>query len=328
MKNKDLYARTYLGQPEIFADAFNAALFDGKPLIKPENLTPVRLAHHKSDEKGLLHEFRRDLLMSMTIMRHGSSLLTLLGLEHQTAVDYSMVLRCLNYDVSNWMEQRQQTMSRNMEKARQTGTPISPLEAYRQQDRLTQVVTIVVYLGQKPWDAPTNLREMFAPGPEEFAEFLPDYKIRVLTPDAYGDDWNEWKLHFETELGKVIYYSRKARDRNELLKYAGSDNDIMKPQTIRMLCETLDVNIEPKEEITTMCQAIQELKQEWRLQGRAEGREEGRAEGRVDGNRESIIKMIGYMRKMHFPESEIIAFIIGAHGLTAEQAMALLATGA
>ena len=89
-----------------------------------------------------------------------------------------------------------------------------------------------------------------------------------------------------------------------------------------------------------MCQAIQELKQEWRLQGRAEGRlegrlegraegrEEGRAEGREDGNRESIIKMIGYMRKMHFPESEIIAFIIGAHGLTAEQAMALLATGA
>ncbi|MCQ2396255.1 MAG: hypothetical protein MJ106_00975 [Lentisphaeria bacterium] len=130
----------------------------------------------------------------------------------------------------------------------------------------------------------------------------------------------------------------------------------MKPQTIRMLCETLDVNIEPKEEITTMCQAIQELKQEWRLQGREEGRAEGRAEGRVegreegrlegraegrlegreegraegreDGNRESIIKMIGYMRKMHFPESEIIAFIIGAHGLTAEQAMALLATGA
>ena len=103
-----------------------------------------------------------------------------------------------------------------------------------------------------------------------------------------------------------------------------------------MLCETLDVNIEPKEEITTMCQAIQELKQEWRLQGRAEGRVEGREEGRLegrlegraDGNRESILKMIGYMRKMHFPESEIIAFIIGAHGLTAEQAMALLATGA
>ena len=84
-----------------------------------------------------------------------------------------------------------------------------------------------------------------------------------------------------------------------------------------------------------MCQAIQELKQEWRLQGRAEGRaegreegrEEGRAEGREDGNRESIIKMIGYMRKMHFPESEILKFVMGANDMTSEQASKLLNVG-
>lgn len=321
MGQKDIFAKKYLARPDIFADAFNAGIFHGEQRIPPGMLNPMQLDLRQIDRNGMFREYHRDVLMSLTTMQCGPSVLALLGIEHQTTVDYSMPLRCLNYDVANWMAYRKAIMARNRKREREAGKSVNPLGTFHSTDRLPQIVTMVLYLGTEPWDAPTNLRDLIEPCFPEFNDYLPDYRICLLTPDTYGNEWNN---HFKTELGNVVYYSLLARDRQILSEYARNDSTTLEPDTIRMIYETIGLEIKPMEGITTMCQAIREMEEDFKQQGRLEAQPIWLAKGRAEGEKNAIRQLIAYMRQTNAQEDDIVRLLTNAYGLSKPQATQLL----
>ena len=87
MGKKDIITKKYLEQPEIFADAFNYYLFNGKNVIKPADLKeqdPTELAVMKKMGKIFTNQKMRDVLRLCTIRHSKYATLVLLGIEGQT----------------------------------------------------------------------------------------------------------------------------------------------------------------------------------------------------------------------------------------------------
>ncbi len=72
MGKKDILAKQYLAQNEIFADVFNYFLFDGELVIKPEDLEeqdPTELVAVKKMNKLFTNQKMRDVLKQCNIKR-------------------------------------------------------------------------------------------------------------------------------------------------------------------------------------------------------------------------------------------------------------------
>lgn len=320
MGKKDEAAKVFFNQKDVFADAFNAILFNGKQVLDPERLTPMETGILAQQCSGRLKEYRRDVHMMMSGMDYEGTNLMLLGIEHQSSIDYAMPLRCLNYDVSTMMQEYLQIRRSNRlaKKSVDCNLKNSFCGAFHKEDRLTPVLTMVVYMGIKPWSGPRNLREIIRPCPSIFTKFLPDYKMCLLTPDSLGEEWRCWRRRFKTELGKVLYYIQMARDRENFMKFAKNDIIPMRRESLEMLSASLNrqLSIPSTEEKIPMCNALREIELECRREGRKEGRKEGKKEGIQVLSRQ----LVAYMRQKNASDSEIIEMLVGAFGMTAFQA--------
>ena len=97
----DTVLKNYWSNNEQFADIFNAVLFDGEEVIKPEELEDV-----DTEESSILEH--RDYAESIQASRDSIKVrkkstaygveLVLLGMEHQEHVRYAMPMRVMGYD--------------------------------------------------------------------------------------------------------------------------------------------------------------------------------------------------------------------------------------
>ena len=102
MSEKDIGEKTLEAYNDVFADIVNVLLFDGKPLVKEDALTDAScLSQYKADDR--LHEQERDVAKFW--QNDGSIRICLYGLENQTAVDYDLPLRIINYDGAGYRMQ-------------------------------------------------------------------------------------------------------------------------------------------------------------------------------------------------------------------------------
>ena len=70
MSKKDTLTKQFLGQDEVFADAFNYYLFHGKQVIRPEDLKaqdPTEIAVIRKQGQLFPHQRFRDVLKHCTI---------------------------------------------------------------------------------------------------------------------------------------------------------------------------------------------------------------------------------------------------------------------
>ena len=92
------------------------------------------------------------------------------------------------------------------------------LPGFTKEDRLTPVITLVVYFGTERWDAPRSVHQMFDQTyGEHMMSFVPDYKINLLEPAALSD---EDLAQFTTDFGRIMEFLQCSNDkqrRNELL---------------------------------------------------------------------------------------------------------------
>ena len=136
------------------------------------------------------------------------------------------------------------------------------LSGFRKGDKLIPVITITVYWGTDAWDAPINLHDMLEDVDAELKGFIPNYHINLVAP-YYMSELDFRK--FQTSLGKIFKFLKYAKDKhkiNEILKK--ELNTSIDNETVSMINLFADVKIrlEEKEE-TNMCQAIEELKQDY-----------------------------------------------------------------
>ncbi|MBR5758984.1 MAG: hypothetical protein IKX88_10370, partial [Thermoguttaceae bacterium] len=102
MADKDAITKDYMQDPIIFADAFNYLLYDGKQVIKPEDLKPqdstaLAIPYGEDGKNAPIQKFR-DVLKLATIMEGSDAVYLLLGIENQSEIHYAMPIRNMVYD--------------------------------------------------------------------------------------------------------------------------------------------------------------------------------------------------------------------------------------
>lgn len=76
------------------------------------------------------------------------------------------------------------------------------LGGFHKTDRLIPLVTLVIYWGPDRWDGPLTLREMYAATDDTIMQYVPDYKLNLISPEQMTD--SEIK-EFKTSLKEVMH---------------------------------------------------------------------------------------------------------------------------
>lgn len=259
MGQKDLSMQPVLQDKEYFADICNMMLFHGKPFIRPEHLkdmdsTIVNPVEEPGGESNSVKKIR-DSMKELEIVQmesHNASYV-ILGIEHQSAIDYSMPVRNLLYDAMQYENQVEQ------------------LGHMKRKDRLKPVITMVVYTGESPWTYPHSFRDILDMTglPEELKAYIPDTEMPVL------DVRHSQNLEqLRTGLKQAFRAMQLYRDKDEFYEFLSDPNngfDRMPGKLVNMLEKVLNLELpeyEAEREVN-MCEAMQGIIQDAKASARA-----------------------------------------------------------
>ncbi|MBR4027710.1 MAG: Rpn family recombination-promoting nuclease/putative transposase [Lachnospiraceae bacterium] len=282
----DIILKNYWNDNEQFADLFNAVLFQGKQIIKPEELEDVdteesTILEHKDYAESI--KASRDVIKIQKKSSVFGVQFVLLGLENQERIHYAMPMRVMGYDYGTYKKQYDSNAKKY--KTADDMKEDEFLSRMKKTDKLLSVITIVVYYGEKPWDGAKTLHEMLDI-PEEMKPYVNDYKMLLVEARK-----NDLQLHNinnrdlfsllqiilsnhiskNTIKEKVIEYSRQNKtDRSVVMAVAGATNT------------KLDYNALGKGD-EAMCTLFEEIAKESRAEGEAKGEARGKVEGEAKG---------------------------------------------
>lgn len=171
---------------DVFADISNVLLFEGKEVIKPDELRPSKArTQYKADDEEL-HEQERDVAK---YWKKGNTTIAICGIENQTNVDQDMPFRVIGYDGASY---REQLLDKECNKR-------------------YPVVTMVLYFGMKHWWKPKSLKEAMKI-PKELQEYVNDYKVHVFEIAWLTD---EQVNMFQSDFQIVAdYFTQKRKNKN------------------------------------------------------------------------------------------------------------------
>lgn len=216
---------------DVFADICNVLMFNGEPIVLPEQLFETgRTSQYKADD-GSIHQEDRDIAK---YWQEGHVKISLVGLENQVnKIDY-MPRRIIGYDGASY---RSQLLGDK------------PYEKY-------PVITLVLYFGLTHWDKPTSLFEELTIS-DKIRPFVNDYKINLfeiafLKPEQvqmFKSDFREVADYFVQKRANKEYIpsKRTLKHVDEILKFlsAMSGDD-----------RFVSVKISREKGVVTMCDIV------------------------------------------------------------------------
>lgn len=230
-----------------------------------------------------------------------------IGLEHQSGVDYAMPVRVMLEDAAGYQEQLLKIQKIHRRKGDLRGAEY--VSGFTGTDRICPVITLVLYYGEEPWNGPKDLIQMMDGDevPQEIRKFVNGYPIHIIDVRNYP-----YPERFQTDLREVFGFIQRSGDREKLRRYVEERKeqfehleedayDLMIQMTGSG--ELISLQDEWRDEggKIDMCKALRDWAEEERKEGREEGRKEGRKEGREEGHQDIARNM--YRR--HTPLEEI-----------------------
>ena len=192
--SKDISEKRLEEHNDVFADIFNNVLFEGKAILKQEELTSLPTESYVRDVDGEIHEEHRDVRKAD---KDNNVYRLVCGIENQSGVDNTMPERVMGYDYAAYEAQIKEITEDNKEKGR-------PAFAKRIHDgqKLAPVVTAVLHWGSKEWDGPLRLHDMleFHQETEEVIRpLVPDYpmnlvEVRRISKEVRGKLTSDFRL--------------------------------------------------------------------------------------------------------------------------------------
>ncbi len=195
---KDMKSKEFLRKAENFADAFNYYLYQGKKVIAESDLEEKdaeELIYIGKSHGSIAYRRLRDLLRGCVIKSDVKTTYLLLGIENQSELHYAMPVKNLLYDALDYAGQVKRTADSH-DKNSDNLARAEFLSGFTIKDRLTPVISLVIYWGDKEWDAPKSLSDMFGDIDERVRDYISDYRINLITPYDI-DDFDK----FHSELG-------------------------------------------------------------------------------------------------------------------------------
>ena len=274
MGAKDIKAKEYLSDNTRFADLCNYYLFEGKNVIRPENLvaqdTTELLSVFGTTKKELQVQKWRDILKQAVIKKTDSCVYAIIGVENQTDIHYAMPVRCTIYDALNYGKQVNEAAKKHKKK-KDFVRGEEVLSGFTRQDKLTPVITITLYWGADPWKAPRSIYDMFPDLEENILQYVSDYKLNLIIPSEITDFEK-----FKTSLGAVLEVIKLSQDETAMGKLittnpAFKNLEMEAVRTINLFAK-LDIGVDMKEDMSMdMCKAWADHKETGRREGIKEG---------------------------------------------------------
>lgn len=300
MGKKDIVTCEYLKDNEVFADVLNLALFSGDKVVEPENVEEIdgserHIVPSATGEKEYNVKKDRDILRKVTIDKDSFCTRLIAGVEHQSDVHYAMPVRDMLYDSLKYTQQVKEKTKKNRKERSYTDSA-EFLSGMRKGEKLTPIITIVVYLQPEKWDGPMSLHDMldFGELSDEVTELIPDYKMVLLQPENYSEKQSK---NMQSSLGIILGLLNCTETKEDFQKYLDSHEkelESLSESAMAVLNEYCELNIPEKEieegEVVDMCKAVREIREEARNEGRSEGIIEGKREGILEGKREGILE--------------------------------------
>lgn len=276
VQKADVILKDFWRQNERFADLFNAVIFRGKQVIKPEDLT-----ERDTDMSGIIQfkgyqetlERTRDVVKKMA---YGVEF-AVLGIESQQKIHYAMPLRTMLYDSLGYLKEYQEiTRIRKAERGKMTEDEF--LSKMRKEDRLYPIISIVLYYSEKSWDGPTCLKDMIVEMPEEMERIFSDYKMNLVQIR----ESEQYTFHNE-EVRAVFEISREIFNGNLDKINERYRNRDLTPELITVIGKITDsaelVRQGKIEEVANMCTALEKWEKENIERGTKRGIEIGTNKG-------------------------------------------------
>ena len=251
---KDILLKDYF-TPDIFADAINAILYDGKSVVTPEKMRTIDIeTQHVEERDGDIRADARFRDLAK-IVEVDDAIYCLFAIEHQSVEDYTMPLRIMEYDVREYL--RQVKSNKGV------------------QVRIKPIITIVMYWKADKWNQPVSVKDMFDKNTVRWLEYnglggyIQDYRMHLFEPGTVKEEDLE---KFKTELKDVIAYVKYSKSTEALKDYNEKYKPDLTKSTVTLINELTNskyVFIEGKERLD-MCEAFEGLIEEGRAKGKAE----------------------------------------------------------
>lgn len=291
MGKSDEYQFDYLDDNGRFADQVNGALFQGRQVVRPEELEEADAqAVYLGKEAGIRRNFKT-AADKVRIWR--GKLLHILAVENQSHVDYHMVLRNMLSESLGYQKQwKRKKRKHEREKDLRMGSDAF-LSGMEKDEKFIPIITLVVYCGtEHPWDGAGCLHDLLNVE-EDLKEFITNYRLNLYDCQAH-DTFDEYKTGLR-QLFEVVRYGRDKENLRKILEenreaYSRIDSD-----TREMLEVVGKVRIGEEYEVMEngerrydMCKAFLDMKQE----GIEEGIEKGIEKERITHLIETVCKKL------------------------------------
>ncbi|MDO4171073.1 MAG: Rpn family recombination-promoting nuclease/putative transposase [Lachnospiraceae bacterium] len=271
MGQKDISQKILEDYNDVFADIVNVLIFQGKQVVKPEELEDTKLRSQYKADDTKLHEQERDIAK---LWKKGGVLFTVCGIENQTTIDEDMPLRVIGYDGASYRKQLLDQKNK----------------------RRYPVMTLVLYYGKKHWETPRTLKERIDV-PENLKDFISDYQMNIfeiayLSEEQISMFQSDYQIaadyFVQTRKGKRYHQNTKIMKHvDAMLKFLSvfaQDEDYLK----------VDLSKERQEGGVSMCEVLQEVKQFGIREGIERGRQEGINLGRQEGENK-LARLMKYL---------------------------------
>lgn len=292
---KDVTLKTFWRDNEHFADLFNATVFNGKQVLKPNKLTEMdtdvsATIQSKSYNESITRN--RDVVKKMS----DGVEFNILGLEIQDKTHYAMPLRTMTYDALGYIKEYNDIKKQHKLNKDSFSSPEEFLSGIDKYDRFHPIITLVLYYGESLWDGPTCLSDMMISMPDNIKAYFSDYKlnlIQILDSDKY--------TFYNEDVRDIFYIARSIynKDIDAILskyKTRNVDNEVMKLISVLTATPQIMNLCKPNEQggKVNMCKAMEELKAEWQNESRNEGINKGIKLGIDSEKINSIISMLEF----------------------------------
>ena len=254
----DTISKDFWRDNEHFADLFNAVLFGGEQVVKPDNLeemdTDVSGVIMADDYKLSLGRFRDVVKKNFDGVE-----LVVLGLEIQEHIHYGMPLRTMVYDSLGYLKEFEGVRKWNKDNGVKAVDADEFLSGIKKDDRFHPIINIILYYGEKEWDGPVSLKDMMVDMPERFANLFADYEINLVQMLDSG------RLLFHNEDVRILFdvVSNIYKSNIDYIysKYDGTEADGELFWMIGKITSNenmLEISREKKGESVVMCDAWRE----------------------------------------------------------------------
>ena len=290
MKNKDIIEKILLGFNDVFADVVNGAVFDGKDVVKSEELSDVSPVTQFKDDESIHREQIRDVAK---LWEKKGVIFSFIGIENQTNPDKDMILRVISYDGATYKSQ--------------IGN-----------EHIYPVFTIVIYWGKSEWKAPTTLKDRLD-CPDELIDIVSDHKFKLIDMVRLSDeDIEKYKGDFNLIAGIIGNPDRYEPENREIKHPEVVLDAVIGDERFGEIKDEI-VNIIKEWRKVDMCEFLDKIENRGVEKGRLEGKIEGKIEGRNEGEELATFRIA-----KNFKDSKVdVEIIVKATGLTKEQIEAL-----